>query len=409
MRASDRFTIAISALRDNRRRTLLSIFGIMIGVISVIIVSTISKGGGYIIFSELETFGLTSIWVHRNFNEKDPNRRKRSGTGIDRRSYLGIKENCCSAIKGISAIVYSAKERVIHSGNNYSNAHIIGVDRTFMEVANEKIAQGRPFREQDINSNRGVAIIGEETAIDLFGNSSAVVGNKLSIGEYKLIVIGVLERKSREFLTSIGAVGGDINNRILIPYTLAFKFNGNNDINRLQAKAITLNHADIAGDQIIQFLSHYNNKKYSYKKETMAGYIKTADSIISSVSVIGIIAASVSLLVGGMGIMSMMSTAVLERTREIGLRKAIGASKQDILFQYLMEATFISIVGGILGLVFGIGGSMAIANIAGFPAIPATSSVKLALSVSVVLGILSGYLPARRAALKAPVEALRYE
>ena len=409
MRVFDRFALALSALRDNRLRTVLSILGITIGISAVIVVSTISKGGNYLIYSELETFGLKSVWIFRDYNEKDPNLRAREGSGIDQQSYQLLTENCCSAIERITPIVRFKGKKIIHNSNHYSNANAMGVASSFMQVANEHLLKGRSFRQQDIKAKRAVAILGQTTASDLFGSSQAVLGKEFSIGKQKLIVIGVLKKKSREFLASIGSAGGDINNRILLPYTLVQKVNGNREIGYLRAQAIAIDKADLAAQQVIKFLTHLQKNKYNYKKETMANYSKTADNILASVSLIGIIAASVSLLVGGMGIMNMMSTAVLERTREIGLRKAIGASERDILWQFLMEAIFISILGGLLGIVIGLSTSTLLAYLVGFPNEPAINAILLALSVSVIVGIISGYFPAKKAASKVPVEALRYE
>ena len=409
MKLLDRFALAFSALRDNRLRTVLSVLGITIGITAVIVVSTISKGGNYLIYSELETFGLKSVWVYRDFNEKDPNQKARKGTGFDNNSYQLLTENCCRAVKRLTPIVRFNDKKIIHNNNHYSNANTMGVANSFMKVANEHLLKGRSFRKQDIKAKRMVAIIGLTTATDLFGSSQSVLGKEFSIGNHKLVVIGVLKKKSREFLASIGSAGGDINNRILLPYTLVQKINGNTEIGYLRAEAASVNKADLAAQQIIKFMSHLQKNKYNYKKETMANYSKTADNILASVSLIGIIAASVSLLVGGMGIMNMMSTAVLERTREIGLRKAIGASERDILLQFLMEAIFISILGGLLGIAIGLGASELLAYLVGFPSQPDINSIILALSVSIIVGIISGYFPAKKAALKVPVEALRYE
>ena len=412
MRISDRFSIATSALRDNRRRTLMSVLGISIGIIAVIIVGTISKGGNFLIFSELETFGLKSVWIYRDYNEKDPNQRQRKGSGISKHDYQLLTQNCCRALQRISPIVNLRQDNIIHASNHYSNAEIMGIDTSFIQIANEHLLKGRAFRKQDVKSRRGFAVIGLTSAKDLFGsneNSHSIIGKQFSIGRHKVIVIGVLKEKNREFLSSIGSAGNDVNNRILLPYTFVQKINANQSIDYLRAQAVSRDQADLAASQIIRFLSHLNAKKYNYKKQTMASYSKTAEKILANVSLIGLIAASVSLLVGGMGIMNMMSTSVLERTREIGLRKAIGASQLDILLQFLMEAVFISIIGGILGMLLGYAGSIALAKMIGFPAAPAINTVLLALSVSILLGIVSGYFPARKAARKAPVEALRYE
>ncbi len=407
----DRFSQALYALKDNRRRTLLSILGIAIGIAAVMAVGTISKGGNYLIFSELETFGLNSVWVFRDRGDKDPHRRVRQGSGIDNDDYQALTAACCPAVQRLSAVVHASfsKRAVIQAINRYSNAQVQGVDVTLTSIANDVVIQGRPFRARDIASRRAVAILGPTAAEDLFGAASAI-GREFRIGNRKFTVIGMLEAKSRDFLASIGSSGGqDANNRILIPYTILQQMLGHKQINFLHAEAVNQAQADAAAQQLIAVLKRHNGQNYSYKSETMATYITTTERILNGVAMIGIIAASVSLLVGGMGIMNIMSTSVLERTREIGLRKAVGARRGDILLQFLLEAVVISTLGGLIGLTLGTIASIVLAEVTGFPLAPSLTVIVIALIVSVAVGIISGYLPARRAARLHPVEALRYE
>ena len=407
----DRFSQALYALKDNRRRTLLSILGIAIGIAAVMAVSTISKGGNYLIFSELETFGLNSAWVFRDRGDKDPHRMVRQGSGIDNDDYQALTSGCCPAVRRISAVLHGTlgKRVVIQAINRYSNAQMLGVDISLTTIANDVVVQGRPLRARDIASRRAVAILGPTAAADLFGGASAI-GREFRIGNRKFTAIGVLEDKSRDFLASIGSSGGqDANNRILIPYTTLQQMQGHKQISYLQAEAVTQAQANAAAEQIIAVLKRHNGRNYAYKSETMATYITTTARILNGVAMVGIIAASVSLLVGGMGIMNIMSTSVLERTREIGLRKAVGARRRDIMLQFLLEAVVISTLGGIIGLILGTGASIILAEVTDFPLAPSFSVIVIALVVSVTVGIVSGYLPARRAARLHPVEALRYE
>lgn len=406
----DRFTLALFALRDNRLRTMLSILGIAIGIAAVMAVGTISKGGNYLVFSELETFGLNSIWVFRDHQDKDPHRQIREGTGIDNDDYQAIISNCCKAIRRMSPVVQGRDRLIIQTVNHYSNAAVKGVGTNYTLINKDTIITGRNFRPKDISSNRAVAILGPTAVNDLFGESGSPVGKEFRIGLSKLVVVGVLKAKSRDFLASIGSSGGeDANNRILIPYTFYQKMLGNKAINRLRAEAVSLDQSESATRQLVAMLQRRNGKHFNYKPETMASYIKTTDRILNGVAIIGIVAASISLLVGGMGIMNIMSTSVLERTREIGLRKAVGARYRDIMLQFLMEAIVISTLGGLIGLLLGSGSSILLAKLTGFPLMPSISSVVAAFIVSVGVGVFSGYWPAKRAAGLHPVEALRYE
>ncbi|MBN4054310.1 ABC transporter permease [Nitrospira defluvii] len=405
----DHLAQAIWALKDNRLRTGLSILGIMVGIASVMAVGTVSKGGHHLIFRELETFGLNSIWIWRDHDEKDPNRVVRQGSGMDHDDYDAIRAGCCPAVRRVSPLIFGnlGSSRV---GNRYSNARVKGVGYQYTAMNNDVMVFGRPFREADALRRRSVAILGPTARADLFGNHQNPIGKEVYFGERKFTVVGVLKEKSRDFLASIGSVGGmDANNRILIPYTTHQKLIGHKDFNGLQIEAVGLDQVDLAAEQITRLMRRHHKGQYRYRVDKMAQYIATTNRILQGVSLIGIVAASISLLVGGLGIMNIMSTSVLERTREIGLRKAIGARPRDILFQFLMEAMLISTIGGLLGLILGAVASIGLAFWTGFPLAPSWLTVTIALLVSISVGLLSGFYPARRAAAMRPVEALRYE
>lgn len=401
---------ALYALRDNRLRTLLSILGIAVGIAAVMAVESIGRGGAHLVFSELETFGLNSVWVFRDRQDKDPHRLVRTGSGIVNDDYQAILAHCCDAVARVSAVVEGTNRAVIRNGNRYSNATIQGIDRTYTTINNDVISEGRSLRRRDIVSRQAVAILGPTAAKDLFGPSVSAVGKEFRIDSVRFTVIGVLQAKSRDFLSSIASAGGaDANNRILIPYTRYQQMLGHKEISYLQAEATGLDQAETAASQLVGLLHWRNGRNFKYRSETMASYIVTVNRILRGVSVIGVAAASVSLLVGGMGIMNIMSTSVLERTREIGLRKAVGGCRRDILFQFLLEASLISTVGGLIGLSVGSAGSAALAQVTGMPLTPSLPVIFIAVLISVGVGVISGYLPARRAARLHPVVALRYE
>lgn len=402
---------AIWALKDNGLRTVLSILGITVGIAAVMAVGTISKSGHYLIFNELETFGLKSVWIFRSNDAKDPNRTVRTGSGIETADLDAFRSDCCSAVGRITPVVYTLQKRLlVRVGNRFSNAQITGIGIDYAAINNDNLTAGRNFKPEDIARRRELAVIGPTVAEDLFGAGNDPIGKEIRIDDRKYLVIGLLERKSRDFLASIGSAGGqDANNRILLPYSTLQTQLGSKDIQVLQAEAIDITQADAAVSQIISVLERQHNHRYQYKSTTMAQYISTSNRILQGVSLIGIVAASISLLVGGMGIMNIISTSVLERTREIGLRKAVGASQQHILFQFLIESVIVSATGGVLGLLLGVVASFLLAWMTGFPLTPSWSMVVVSFIVSIIVGILSGYYPARRAAMLRPVIALRYE
>jgi putative ABC transport system permease protein len=399
------------ALQDNRLRSILSVLGITAGIAAVMTVGIVSKGGRFVVFSELETFGLKSVWVYRNYTDKDPNRAVRAGTGIKAADYIAIRATNISTVRLISPIVYDKNNEIRASwGNNYSNARVTGVGADYLEINNDALMHGRQFLRQDLTRKRQVAIIGTEIQKDLFGLLSNPVGREIRLGKRKFTIIGVLAEKSRDFLASIGSAGGqDANNRLLIPYSVFQQMTGSKDIDVLHAEVTALANAEIAASRIKRILIGRHRSRYDYKSDTMAQYIQTADNILRLVTLIGVVAASVSLFVGGMGIVNIMSTSVLERTREIGVRKALGASRGQILLQFLMEAIFISLTGGFLGLIVGMGLGQVVVLFTGIALSISWPAVFISLAVSVCVGLISGFYPAHRASNLKPVEALRHE
>ena len=376
------------------------------------VVDTIGDAGEHIVFSELETFGLRSVWVFRDRKVKDPNRAVLSGSGIDSDDYAAVQAGCCPAVSRATPVVRDAERSLlVQNQGRYSDAELSGVGHHYLGINNDRLTAGRDFSERDMRRRRPVAIIGTQVQKDLFPGLSNPVGREIRIGRQRYTVIGLLQEKSRDFLSSIGSAGkGDANNRILVPYSSFQEMLGlKKQLSYLQAEAVSLDEAKRATEQIIALLERRHKQAYDYRPETMKQYIATAGRILDGVSIVGVIAASVSLLVGGMGIMNIMSTSVLECTREIGLRKAVGAKRRDIMLQFLLEAVVISTLGGIIGLTLGSAASIILAQLTDFPLTPSVTAIMIALVVSVVVGIVSGYLPARRAARLHPVEALRYE
>jgi ABC-type antimicrobial peptide transport system permease subunit len=398
------------ALGENRLRSLLSVIGIAVGIAAVMTVSAVSSGGRAFVMQELETFGLRSVWVFRDYADKDPHRSVRKGSGLAQRDLALLQGECCDAVARLSPVVMVQQLSLIQRGNRYSNADIKGVNAIYTAINNDRMQHGRGLRKQDIEGRRPVALIGETVAQDLFPGVLNPVGRSLRISGRKYRVVGVLAYKSRDLLASIGSEGGeDANNRILLPYTLVQRMNGNQALSYIQAEAVSLDQAERAASQLKQVLTRRHRGAYRYTQVTLASYQKTFDRILGGLAVMGVVAASTSLLVGGIGVAGIMSTAVVERIREIGVRLAVGANRRQILFQFLAEAVLISLLGGLAGLLVGLllGGLLDLAT--GFPLIPTPAGVLIGLVVSVVVGLASGYYPARRAAGYLPIEALRRE
>lgn len=403
----DLFKEARYAMLANWGRSLLSVIGIAVGIAAVMTVDAVSTGGKAFVMQELETFGLKSVWVYRAQGSRDPHRRTRTGTGITNNDLIALQGDCCPAVGLISPIVTPRSRPIVQAGNRYSNAQVVGVNADFLIINNDELRIGRGLREIEIRNRRPVAIIGETVAASLFPGISDPLGRTFRISGREYQVIGVLRSKSRDLLASIGSAGGDVNNRILVSYPLVQALNGNNDISFIQAEALSVETAEAAVAQLKGVLSRRYQGIFEYESETLASYIKTTDSILGGVTLIGIIAASTALIVGAIGVAGIMSTAVAERTREIGIRAAIGARQSHIMIQFISESVLICLIGGFVGLAAGILIGFVLDFFTGFPLFPGMTGITIALSVSILVGLIAGYLPARRAANMKPVDALR--
>ena len=404
----DVFLQAISSLKENRLRTLLSILGITIGICAVMVVGTVSQGVKKYVYQELDTYGLETLWIYRKWEDQNPFRSIREGSGIDNDDlkYMG---SCCPSVTKVSPVVYINDPVTMRSKGNYSKVNLEGVGIHYVDINNDSILQGRDLRLEDVQRRKPVAIIGATIRDELFGENSNPLGQVLRWGDVRLSVVGMLEVKDRSILSQLGTDDYDVNKRVLIPYTLYQQQLGSKDIYTLQAEATSVSATKEALKELTELLNRQHNYRFEYATESMDGWISTANDLLRNISFVGLIAALISLLVGGMGIMNIMSTSVVERTREIGIRKALGAYRRDILVQFLLEATVVSVIGGILGMVLGIFAGFGISYLSGYDLGVSWSSAILAVLVSVAVGMISGYYPAYRAANLKPVDALRYE
>ncbi len=398
---------AIEALHANKLRSFLTLLGVIIGVAAVIMVGSASRSGRDIIFKELETFGLKSVWVYRSYHDEKPGKTVKPGTGINNDDIEAIIKEC-GTIKRISPVI---ERRGIWAkrGNKYVRIRFLAVESSYDNINNDNIIKGRFILPDDVKYRRLVCVIGSKIVDELFENEQAI-GKEISLDGYKYTVVGILQEKHRDFLTSIGSVGGvDANARAIIPISVFQRQYNTKESNYIQAESINLSKAKEAAEKIKDILSRRHKGVYLYASQTMQQYIETANKILLIVTWIGTLAAIISLLAGGIGIMNIMFASVVERTKEIGIRKAIGARKIDIILQFLIESILISLFGGIIGTITGISLSCAIELLSQKPLLIAYGYIILSLLVSVIIGILSGIYPAMRAASMDPVDALRFE
>jgi ABC-type antimicrobial peptide transport system permease subunit len=407
----DAFGQAIFALRENKTRTALSVLGITVGIVAVIILGVVTKGVREKVFAEIESYGMQSFWIYRDQNVADPNADVRQGSGIDNDDLEAIRLGCCPAVLHVSPRVYFTEWNVLaRAGNRFTRILLEGVDAPFLDISKDELEEGRTFRPTDIDQRRPVAIVGSNVHKQLFPERPSAIGQSFRYEDLKLTIIGVLKEKNRDFLKSIGAAEAyNINDHVMIPYTLHQQMLASKDIHTIAGEAVDKASIQKAVDQVVDLLQRHHNGRFQYKTETMEAWVATADRILTNISLVGVVAASISLLVGGIGIMNIMTTSVVERTREIGIRKAIGAQQHDILTQFLMESVFISTIGGLLGLAVGMTLAYGLTLWSQLNVMPSVGVIAVALLVSMGVGIASGYYPARRAAALQPVQALRHD
>ncbi|MGD8568538.1 MAG: ABC transporter permease [Gammaproteobacteria bacterium] len=408
----DVFEQAVLSLKDNKLRSILSILGIAVGIGAVMAVGSVTEGIRAYVYDELESYGIRTIWVYRDPEEtRDPNRAVRQGSGITTEDYEFLrasKASCCPAVKRVTPQVYWAEQKPVRVGNEMYLPNVEGVGVEYLEINNDKLAAGRNFTNNDIERRHPIAIIGATAAEDMYGRASPI-GKTFRYFDKKYTIVGVLEKKSRDIIEQVNADSYDPNKRLLITFSDFQSILGSKDVHTLLGEAYSLEGTIDAMKQVKSVLERRHGDRYKYKSENMQGWIDNADNYINKMRITGLSFAALALFVGGMGIMNIMSTSVIERTREIGIRKALGAQYKDIRFQFLMEATAVSTIGGGIGLVIGIIATLLIGYFSGYAFFPSWIIAILAITVSAIVGMMSGFFPARHAAKLNPVDALRHE
>jgi putative ABC transport system permease protein len=388
-------------------RTFLTMLGIVIGVASVISMLAIGQGASASITGSIESMGTNVIYVFRDNSVTN----SKALTISDANA---LSEAASSNYTAVAPIVSENRE-VSYSGNSIT-AQIYGVTPEYATVRNESVSYGSFITNEQVDDHSTVAIIGVDIANELYGTTSNLIGNKIRIGNYLYTIIGVLESKG-------GSMMGSSDNQVFVPISTAqtrliSSSTMHNEVDQIYVSAASADTIDAAINEITSTLKSRHGISMEgdadfqlFSQETLT---EAASSITQILTIfLGGIGA-ISLLVGGIGIMNIMLVTVVERTKEIGLRKAVGARKNDILTQFLVESLFIGLVGGIFGIILGAGISSIVKSIAALSNTPlnpviTTSSVLLATLFSVGVGLVFGIYPANRAANLEPVEALRRE
>lgn len=410
MNISNLFKIALRAINNNKLRSFLTMLGIIIGVASVIAMLAIGQGSKKSIQEQISEMGSNMIMVHPGNNDK------RGGGGVRMNSsemqtlknadYESIVEKCGRYVAYVSPSV-NGSGQMIYGNNNYPTS-VTGVSQDYLEIRKLSVSQGEMFTDQDIAASAKVCVIGKTIVDNLFPNQEDPVGKVVRFGKVPFTVVGVLTPKG------YNSMGQDQDNVVLAPYTTIQKRVSNiNYLNGIFASAKSEELTNKAIDEISEVLRQNHKIReggdddFSVRSQEELSSMMTSTTDMMTVLLACI--AGISLVVGGIGIMNIMYVSVTERTREIGLRMSVGARGIDILAQFLIEAILISVTGGLIGVVMGVGASYALQLILKWPIYIQVYSVVLSFLVCTVTGVFFGWYPAKRASELDPIEAIRYE
>ena len=396
------------AMGANRLRTFLTMLGMVIGVGAVVLMMAIGEGAQQSIKRSIDSMGSNLFVILSGSSSASGSR---SGSGNS--SALNINDaNAIGDLEDIAAIapISTGNAQIIFSGNNW-NTSIIGTSPTYFSIRGWNVDSGELFSDADIRSANRVALIGKTVAENLFGDDIDPIGKTIRIKKSPFMILGVLESKGQSF------DGRDQDDTIIVPITTAQrKLFGNQipgSVRMIMAQAKSEKYMGVAEDAINDLIRQRHNIRENAESDfsvrNLTAMAKTASETAKTMSMLLGAIASISLLVGGIGIMNIMLVSVTERTREIGIRMAIGAREKDILLQFLLEACVISIVGCVIGIALGLGGSLIVKKMVGAEILISMRSIVLAFSVAASVGVFFGYYPATKAAKLHPIEALRYQ
>jgi putative ABC transport system permease protein len=397
--------IALRSLERHKMRSILTMLGIVIGIAAVVTSVSFGEGANQLVQAQIANMGTNLLYAFAGSMGRGGVRQ-----GLGSMSTLSVEDaqaiaRECSAVKMVSAGV-GGNVQVVYGDQNWFT-ELNGVDVPFKTIRNWPMASGIFFNEDDVRRSANVVVLGQTVVDQLFGNEDPV-GKTIRVKSLPFRVIGVLSPKGQ------AAFGFDQDDRIEMPYTTAQrKIVGNTHLQFIAISAVDADAVGLARDQVENLLRMRHHLRpdedvdFSVRSMTQASDVAAATGQVMTILLASV--ASISLLVGGIGIMNIMLVSVTERTREIGIRMATGATEGDIRRQFIIEAVVLSLAGGVLGIVSGVGMSSVLSDLLGWPHFVSLEALSTAVVFSTMVGVFFGYYPAGKAAKLNPIEALRYE
>lgn len=402
--------VAFKAIQSNKFRSFLSMLGIIIGVAAVIIMMAIGQGSKESIRTEISKIGTNLISIQPGSDMGH------GGVRQDPSAMQTLKVEDYEAIRAEAKLAkYVSPEvntggQVIYGANNTTTT-VYGEAPDYLDIKQWTVQCGACFTESDIKKSAKVCVVGVTIVKELFGENFPVanaIGKNIRFKSIPFRIVGVLESKG------YNNWGMDQDNVMIVPFTTVMKrIQAQTFLNSISVSALSEEVTDEAIEELTQILRRTHKLKEeapeNFTIRSLQEMMDTMDSTMNSVTIILVVAAAFSLLVAGIGIMNIMLVSVTERTKEIGLRMSVGARGIDIMLQFLIESVFISITGGVLGILLGYGGVSLARNLIHLPAAIPLWSIVVSFIVCTIIGIVFGYVPARKAARMDPIEAIRYE
>ena len=405
MRIGSTVNVAFRALRRNKLRSFLTALGIIIGVAAVIAMVGIGNGAKAQVEAQIASLGENVILI---FSGSTTSSGIRTGWGNAGTLKIEDAEAIRREVPGVIAVSEEIRSTTqVAAGNQNWLTQLLGESADYFDIRQWQLADGASFTPQDVRSANKVCVIGRTTATQVFGNDDPV-GQVLRIKNVPFVVTGVLTSRG------LSALGSDQDDVVIMPYTSAMKrVVGGTTLRSINVQVGDARQLPAAQQQIVSLLRQRHNIRPGKDDDfTVRGQQEIADMATAQSKTMTVLLgaiAGVSLIVGGIGIMNIMLVSVTERTREIGVRLAVGAHGRDILTQFLIEAVALSSVGGMIGIAFGVGVSKVLSVYENWPTLISLSSIIVSFLFSAAVGIFFGFYPARKAAALDPIEGLRYE